>query len=373
MKKSLIALAVTAAVAVPATASAGASTKFFGYSQITAAVGGAAPADGLRFGADRIRLGYKVKNGSAFGKLQVDFMKADSSGTPTCEKADFVANVTHDSSGSPSTTTSEALTSCSGSTNIGVPEILKDAVVGLKINNMAKVSAGVFKTPVGMDFNTSGKKLDITKRGMEKKFVLERAAGLMVSGRKIAGGFGYDVGIFNPAGRSSSVTGPGVPGQNNAYAARAMYDMAGLHLEASAGWSENAANNADGKGAAYKVWDVAGRYKTGPITAKFEYISGQDIKGKVGDDEAVWYLHGGYKINKMIEAVARFYSASYSPATGSSSSLSNLYIGANVFFAKHDARIQVNYVVAGGDTDTYNGKSGGYTDNVLLAQFQVGF
>ena len=337
MKKSLIALAVTAAVAVPATASAGASTKFFGYSQITAAVGGAAPADGLRFGADRVRIGYKVKNGSAFGKLQVDFNKTSSTG------------------------------------KIGVSEILKDAVVGLKFNNMAKVSAGVFKTPVGMDFNISGKKLDITKRGMEKKLVLERAAGLMVSGRKIAGSFGYDVGVFNPAGRSGVVDGPGVPGQNNAYAARALFDMSGLHLEASAGWSENAANNANGKGAAYKVWDVAGRYKTGPITAKFEYINGQDMKGVVDSDEAVWYLHGGYEINKMIEAVARFYSASYSPASGSSTSLSNLYIGANVFFAKYDARVQLNYVIAGGDTDTYDGESGGYRDNVLLAQFQAGF
>ncbi len=367
MKKSLLTLAVTAAMAVPMAASAAPSTKFFGYSQITAAVGGASPNDGIRFGADRIRLGYKVKNGSAFGKLQVDFNKTDASGTPKCDSAEFVT----DSTTNP-ITTGKALTECSGSTNIGVPEIIKDAVVGVKLNKMAKVSAGVFKTPIGMDFNTSGKKLDITKRGMEKPLVLERAAGLMISGRKI-GGFGYDLGIFNPAGRSGAVNGPGVLGQNNAYAARGMFDMAGLHLEASAGWSENAANNASGDGSAYKVWDVAARYKTGPVTAKFEYINGQDIKGKPGEDETVWYLHGGYKINNMIEAVARYYAASHNPATGDSTSLSNLYIGANVFLAKYDARVQVNYVVAGGDTDTYEGHSKGYTDNILLGQLQVGF
>jgi len=173
MKKSLITLAIVAAVAVPMTVSA-AEAKFFGYSQITAAVGKGAEGnddnDGLRFGADRIRLGYKIKQGNAWGKLQVDFMKTDSSGDTTYDVDNGV------------------LTS-NPNTKIGVPEIIKDAVVGYKFNDAANVMAGVFKTPVGMDFNTSGKGLDIVQRGMEKKLVLERAAGLMVSGRNL-GGFG---------------------------------------------------------------------------------------------------------------------------------------------------------------------------------------
>jgi hypothetical protein len=61
---------------------------------------------------------------------------------------------------------------------------------------------GQFKVPVGMDYNTSGQSLDITKRGMEAGLVLGRTLGAMVSGRNVWNGFGYDVGVFNPAGRS---------------------------------------------------------------------------------------------------------------------------------------------------------------------------
>ncbi|MCF6209534.1 MAG: OprO/OprP family phosphate-selective porin [Gammaproteobacteria bacterium] len=336
MKKSLITLAIVAAVAVPMTVSA-AEAKFFGYSQITAAVGKGAEgnddADGLRFGADRIRLGYKIKQGNAWGKLQVDFMKA------------------------------------------GSTEIIKDAVVGYKFSDAANVSAGIFKTPVGMDFNTSGKGLDIVQRGMEKKLVLERAAGLMVSGRNLSG-FGYDVGVFNPTQRSSAV-GFGDAGDAMAYAGRVMYDMGdSLHIEASYGTStqdDTALAGAED----YTVFDVAAAYKLNAMTFKAEYILGSNVLGADGDDESVWYLHGGYAFNDTFEGVVRHYNATQDYANGDDFSLGNTYIGANIYLAeKNNARIQLNYVLASGDTDgadVYSGVATGYTDDIFLAQFQVGF
>ena len=52
-------------------------------------------------------------------------------------------------------------------------------------------------------------------------------------------------------------------------------------------------------------------------------------------------------------------------------------IGANIYLAdKNNARIQLNYVLASGDTDgadKYDGVATGYTDDIFLAQFQVGF
>ena len=339
MKKSLITLAIAAAVAAPMTVSA-AEAKFFGYSQITAMYGdgkaAASDAEGLSFGADRIRLGYKVKADKIWGKLQVDFMKSDN------------AN------------------------KIGADEIIKDAVVGYKISNAANISAGVFKTPVGMDFNTSGKKLDITKRSMEKKLVLERAAGAMISGRKISG-FGYDFGIFNPAQRSSAVN-MGTPGDAMAYAGRVMYDMGkALHVEASYGVSgaDSASTKSD-----YSVMDIAGSYKWNAMTFKAEYIAGSNVKGVDGSDETVYYLHGGYAINKMYEGVIRYYSANQTTAGGVDRSMSNTYLGLNIYMAdnKYNSRIQLNYVLAGGNkNDSYDGVTKGYTDDVLLAQFQVGF
>ncbi|VAW83664.1 hypothetical protein MNBD_GAMMA16-1376 [hydrothermal vent metagenome] len=346
MKKSLITLAVAAAVAaaVPMTASAAEGSteaKLFGYTQITAAIGKGSEgneADSLRFGADSVRLGYKITHGKVWGKLQADFNKTDKNDS------------------------------------IGVPEILKDAVVGYKFSKAAKVSAGLFKTPVGMDFSNASKQLDITKRGLESYLVLERAAGLMVSGRKI-GDFGYDIGVFNPARRSGAVDF-GAAGDGMTYAGRVMFDMNdALHIEASYGSSsqDDAVTSAED----YTVFDVAGSYKMGPMTFKAEYISGDNVKGKNDYKETVWYVHGGYAINKMNEVVIRHYAADSETASGDETSLGNTYIGWNIFLAEKqkDARIQLNYVFASGDTDTFTGivESRGYTDNVLLAQFQVGF
>ncbi|NOY72721.1 MAG: porin [Gammaproteobacteria bacterium] len=345
MKKNVITLAAAAAVvAAPMMVSAAdeSSTKanFFGYSQITAAVGKGKEgntADSLRFGADSIRLGYQITHGKVWGKLQADFNKTD--------KGD----------------------------RIGIPEIIQDAVVGYKFNDAAKISAGIFKTPVGMDFGNASKQLDITKRGLESYLVLNRAAGLMVSGRKL-GGFGYDVGVFNPAQRSGAVDF-GEAGDGTAYAGRVMYDMnEDLHIEASYGVSTQDSGSAAED---YTVFDLAGYYKMGAMTFKAEYIFGSNVKGKKDYDESVWYVHGGYAVNKMNEIVLRHYAADSETASGNSTSLGNTYLGWNIFLAKKqkDARIQLNYVFASGDTDSFTGivESIGYTDNVLLAQFQVGF
>ena len=53
----------------------------FGFSQMTAESGDGLTSktgtdDGLRFGGDRIRIGYKVKWGQVFSKLQIDFNKS---------------------------------------------------------------------------------------------------------------------------------------------------------------------------------------------------------------------------------------------------------------------------------------------------------
>ncbi len=348
MKNTLISLAVAAAIAAPMTVNAAATkdkaqAEFFGYAQITAAMGKGQydnkDADGLRFGADSVRLGYKIKHDKVWGLLQIDVNKTD--------KPD----------------------------NIGVPEIIKDAVAGYKFKKAANVSAGLFKTPIGMDFSNPSKKLDITKRGMETGLVLERAAGLMVSGRDISG-FGYDIGVFNPAKRSASVD-YGTAGDGGAYAGRVVYDKGKkLHLEASYGKSTQ---DSKATGGDYTVVGAGGIFKTGAMTFKAEYLSGTDVKGKKGYDESVWYLHGGYAINKKNEVVIRHYAASSKPGSGKKSNLGNTYVGWNLFLTdnKKDARIQLNYVFTSGDNDkNFNGaatKKYAYTSDIFLAQFQVGF
>ncbi len=346
MNNKLIALAVaasvTAGLAAPLAASAAVETKWFGFTQITAesvnrATSTTAPKnDSFLFGADRVRIGYKLKDGNVFGKLQVDFTK-----------------------------------SASGPAGGTLAEVIKDAVAGYKFSNAAKVSLGQFKTPLGMDFNTSGKKLDITKRGMEKKLVLERAAGAMLSGRKIAGGIGYDLFYGNIANRSSAVDTSGTNGKDNSYAARVSYDMGKLmHAELSTGKS-----TVDG-GTDYKVTDFAMAYHRGPITGKFEYIVGKGANNSATAKEKVWMLHFGYQFSKMFEGVIRHYEAKDDVT---SAKLGNTYLGANLFLGsnKTNGRLQLNYVVTSGDdfgtTNEYAATAKGYLDSAVLVQYQVSF
>jgi len=361
-----------ALLSIPVKASAAdLQVKWFGYSQITVEGGNgvdnkdlSGQQTDLRIGADRVRIGYNATLGNVFSKLQVDFNKA---GVKTKDTNTIVA--TSDSS-TDNVDIKPALLTSASNTNI-LPNIIKDAEVGYKFNNTASVKAGMFKTPVGMDFNASGKKLDITKRGMEKALVLERSLGVMASGRKIAGGFGYDIGYFNR----------GTPGDAKAYAVRGMYDMGKmLHVEASYGKSEKA-NGDYSTGKDYTVLDVGAAYTLQGATIKAEYIDGKNVLGEDGRDQSVWYFHAGYQFTPMYEGVVRYYQGKADASNGTSTSLGNTFIGVNIYLnpaKKYNSRIQLNYVLASGDTDTWtvnkneNGL-GGYTDDAFLAQYQVAF
>lgn len=327
------------------------SVTWFGFSQITAEGGhGVATSvdgsdNGLRFGADRVRTGFKAKRGRAFARLQVDFNRPD------------VSLVTS-----------------------GVPEVIKDAEVGYIVAPRVFFKAGIFKTPVGMDFNTSGTKLDITKRGMEKALVLERTLGAMVSGRNVLGGLGYDVGILNPASRSAAVMG-GTAGVDYAYALRLMYDLTGVvHGEVSYGGSGDAnglvRSTLSGKSEDYNVWDAGISYRRGGITLKGEWISGTNLHGEDGVNQQVWYVHGGYRLGDRFEPVLRHYRGKTKP---DGSQLGNTFLGINIFLNPEEpytTRVQLNFVLAGVTKgrlgEDWSGL-GGYTENAFLAQFQFAF
>jgi phosphate-selective porin O/P len=350
MKKRFLAAAIaTGLVATTMTAQAEVKVKWFGFGQITLnSLSQDDPNDGFVFGADRVRFGFKVKDGNFFGKLQADL------------------NRNHNSNPKNGT----------------LPEIIKDIVVGWKFSNAAKVSLGQFKTPLGMDFNTSGKKLDITKRGMEKSLVLERTAGAMISGRKIGGGFGYDVFYGNPAGRSAADQGPigADVGSETTTVVNLRYDMGKMmHMELAYGVATGATGIED-----YEVVDFGFKFKSGPSTAKFEYIDGTSVRGVKGDDETVYFIHYGHMIGKTTEVMVRYYGATASSTGAADTDLNNTYIGVNFYTGsnKTNGRIQLNYVLAGGDDQngttnlsgtTYGGIAGGYTDDAILTQYQVSF
>lgn len=423
MKKGLkIAASAAAVVMLSSNAYAGYDMKkkigdvdtkltMFGFSQLEMR-GGEGSANGkgdndssVSFHAQRLRLGWKYTAGKVRSKVFIDFNK------------NSAANSTTDAG---------------GASGIGVPDNIKDAFVAYKLNKAFVPKLGVIKMPNGQGFTMPGWNLDIAERGLDKKLVLERNMGLMLSGRdigfgnyaKVSGyemgherpwkGFGYDLMIANQAGRSAAVTGA-KEGNGNSYAARAMFDWTELlHLEASYALSEKAGGvegqtvykatggfvDANDKDFAafgtkkldkdsedYSNFDVAfdSNFMDG-ANVKAEYISAHNIKGKKDYDEDAFSVTAQYAINNMFEPTIKYIQATATAdSDADSTSLSNTYLGLNIFFDAFDDKMSrsakrkrnahklvLNYIYASGDTDTFSGL-GGYRADAWIMQWQAKF
>ncbi len=373
----------------------------FGFSQLEMRGGeGSATGDNdsISFHAQRLRLGWKYSVGKVRSKVFLDFNK------------DSAANSTTD---------------IGGASGIGVPDNIKDAFVAYAYDKAFIPKLGVIKMPHGMGFTIPGWNLDVTERGFDKKLVLERNLGLMISGRdlgfgndgKVNGyemgherpwkGFGYDLMIANQAGRSASVTNA-KEGNGNSYAARVMFDWTELiHAEASYALSENAGGIKGQKPYAFDkntgaidvntVLDVDSEdYESYDIgldshfmdgaNVKVEYINGHNIKGIKDYDEDALSIMGQYAINTYVEPTIKYIKGSAQKGSDATETdLTNTYIGVNLYLDPFDTKtdrsskrkrnahkIALNYIIASGDKDTWSGL-GGYKDDAWVIQYQVGF
>jgi len=349
--------------------------KFFGFSQIGVKFGdGAKLGDDAEIGfeADRIRLGWKYFSGPLAAKVFLDFAKE---GT--------------DNGG------------------IGVPDLVKDAFISYKFDDAAVLKAGVIKTPVGMGFTIPGWNLDVIKRGFDKKLAFERAFGLMLSGRdigygnngKVDGlemgherpwkGFGYDLMVSGATGRSGAVNDPGKANQSNAYMGRLMYDWGQeLHAEVSYGVTGNADGDNDSTtGEDYKVFNAGIDSHFDRANVKAEYYDVENIRGVKGWDMQTLALTGTYYLTDTLEAAVKYIGGSGDKGTLSADA-SNTYLGLNYYInpknnkmdrksrrARNRHRIQVNYVLASGDTSDFDQLDAGafYAEDAVLLQYQFKF
>ncbi|SFV52127.1 hypothetical protein MNB_SV-14-215 [hydrothermal vent metagenome] len=353
----------------------------FGFSQINADMGdGAINKDSdskVKFGADRIRLGWKYFSGNVVGKVFLDFNQA------TDKKEDT-----------------------------GFRRVMKDAFVGYNFNNNLQVKAGLIKTPVGMGFTIPGWNLDVIKRGFDKKLAFERGAGLMLSGRdmgfgnnaKVNGlemgherpwkGFGYDLMIANQTTRSGAVKESNhKDSEGNAYMGRVMFDWGQeLHTELSYGTSPMAGGTKDSKD--YNVLNFGVDSHLGRSNLKFEYYDVKNIQGRDGWDMSTTAVTGTYFITDTVELAVKDIRGS-EKLDRQTSDVSNTYLGVNFYLnpannkmdrsnkrKRNSHKVMINYVVAGGDTKTFNvsqdenfkGKTGSfYRDDAILAQYQFKF
>lgn len=247
---------------------------------------------------------------------------------------------------------------------------LLDLYVNYQINERFDVRFGQFKTPLGMDFNRPAANLEITKRGPEFALTLNRGIGLMLSGDLAVPGLAFDVGVFNVPGRSAATDFATTQvGEDHAAVGRVRFDRERWHAELAHG----RVSNAGGPGTrAYDATDAAVSYTTPKWLVRAEWISGDHVRGDTDRRERVYYLHGGYSISPTIDLLARHY-RSRSTIGAATSALTNTYLG--ITATLHDqpqlnARLQLNYVIAGADRLNYTGLRG-FRDNALLVQLQM--
>jgi len=353
----------------------------FGFSQLGAEAGDGVIKEesdsNVKFGADRIRIGWKYFSGNVVGKVFLDFNQA------TDDKED-----------------------------VALRRVIKDAFVGYNFNNAVAVKLGLIKTPVGMGFTIPGWNLDVIKRGFDKKLAFERGTGLMISGRDIGfgkfakvnalemgherpwKGFGYDIMVANQTTRSGAVKESDHKGaEGNAYMARVMFDWTELaHVEASYGTNPHAGGTENSL--AYKVKNFGVDSHFGKGNVKFEYYDVENIQGRKGWDMTTTAVTGTYYLTDTLEFAVKDIRGS-EDLDGQTSDVSNTYIGFNIYLnpannkmdrknkrKRNSHKIQINYVKAGGDTEIFNtsraedfkkGTGSFYRDDAILAQYQFKF
>lgn len=290
----------------------------------------------LAFGADRIRTRVELTHRAMTGGIMVDVGAGDLGD----QEPGALANV------------------------------IGDLYLNYRIGDGHLLRFGQFKTPLGMDFNVSGGALELAKRGMEAGLALNRDLGIMLSGRRAWSGLGYDVGVFNPAGRSSATDHTDSQiGKDSAQVARLHYDTEWVHSEIAYGKS----THAGGPGTLdYRVTDAGLRFEPGNWVAQLEWTKGRDIRGVNGWNEEVYHVHGAYRLRPNLELVVRHYTGE-SVRAGRMTELDNTVIGATIWALRAErltGRVQVNLVVAAGDGPAYTGV-GGFREDGLLIQFQL--
>ena len=357
---------------------------FFGFIQ-AGVLSNNSQDSNYKFETDRIRLGWKYISDSLAGKIFLDFAK------------DTVDNG-----------------------GIGVPDLVKDAFIAYKFSDAAVIKVGVIKTPVGMSFSIPGWNLDVIKRGFDKKLAFERAFGVMISGRdmgfgnhgKVDGlemgherpwkGFGYDIMIAGQTGRSGAVTNAKL-GDANAYIGRIMFDWTELiHTEASYGISQSAGGidtskyNPDTGPKDYKVFNIGIDSHFDRSNIKAEYYDTENIRGVDGWNIKTLALTGTYYLTDTIEIAIKYIGGEGEKIGFDETEVSNTYLGLNYYInpennkmdrkskrKRNRHRIQLNYVLAGGDAGDVNSDvasefekyaSGAFfNEDTILLQYQFKF
>lgn len=314
-----------------------AGAKWFGFTQITL---DSTKEAGFVVKPKRIRIGHSWQDGKYFSKLQAELQQADGK--------KLAIN--------------------------GSSDIVLDAYVGYNFSKTLSVKAGAFPMPLGMDFLTSIKKIDIAERGADAKLVLNRAVGVMASNSYSFWNskFSYDIAFAGPASRLSFVESPNK--SDHSMALRFAFDKGSLHWENSVGitsgaYAEGSSNRKFGvvnTGVSYKwnSWTLKGEGTYVQTDETSDDLPGNAEPHRVSSFTAI------YKFNDKWEGVFKAYLLEHRVASEADQKLTNVYYGVN-YKASKSVSIRANYIsVSGKNKEDWSGLGGHKADTaVVLLQY----
>ena len=404
MKKNLVALAVAAAFVVPGvafaadTSNADTGPVVFGYAQITGAQQfgtGPGTSNGLVFGANRIRLGFK---GEAVPGVTYYIQGA-------YDEAGLGSGV-----GLNNGLGSNVLSGVVGN-NPSSQAQLMDAWINFAPVPFVQLQVGKFKTPEGLEYTgTAGNELTFIYRNMNQSLLPGRSAGAMLHADDVMGtGIGYAVGMFDNTSLDAGTVfsnintfGGGQSGYlngNGKYIVSGMlkYSMGPLltaELSGSMGTENNRGTdnltswNVGVQGGMMGIHYGAGYTRASGVSA-WPYLNTNPLYTPVTYSATDWHAELAANLYEMtltpdwldVEAAARY--DQY--AVHGQGTLSNTTVGLNYYVNPnnpHAAEVQLNYILAtrGGSINNVYGTSSnglaptnGVAYNTLMLQFQAGF
>ena len=400
MKKNLVALAVAAAFVVPGvafaadTSNADTGPVVFGYAQITGAqqfgtgynAASNSSSNGLIFGANRIRLGFK---GEAVPGVTYFIQGA-------WDNAGIIGDGLNNGLGS------------NIATKGGQAQLI-DAWVNYAPVPFAQLQVGKFKTPEGLEYTSvAGNDLTFIFRNMGQSLLPGRSAGAMFHADDVMGtGLGYAVGIFDNTSldnytvfSNGNTFGGGQSGLlngNGKYIVSGMlkYSMGPLlTAELSGSMGTNPSRGTDN----LTSWNVGvqGGMMGIHYGAGFTKASGMypwpylttSAYSPVTYAATDWHAELAANLYEMtltpdwldVEAAARYdqYAVHGQGTLGNATVGLNYYVNPN---NPHAAEVQLNYILAtrgGSINNAYGIPNGiapinGVSYNTLMLQFQAGF
>ncbi len=242
-------------------------------------------------------------------------------------------------------------------TSAGRKSVLQDFAIRLRLCPFSTLDVGQYKVPFGMEGLDSSAKLDFIERATlttRFKWADARDIGATLRGDFALGGVRVQpaLGIYNGEGQNKLDANDGkmIVGR------LAVSPVTGLHLGVA-----HADNGVGASKVTSRRTGFEAKYSTGLLAVYGEYAFGQSE----GRNKETFYVTATCKVLESVQLAARY--DWYDPDTDTADDTgTETTVGINYCIAKHNAKVQANYV--------FRGEEGVSVDNdVARVNLQVSF